>query len=334
MGEPFGTWQKVNNVVATSAIDASPSAIEHQLADETYMSVWPFPARPLVEFNMASNGKAVMPSRSIRIGRQNPSWQVKGPVTPTFLALGLTNFCQDENYSSTAYLPRVAGNHSLARATLFHQYETGMPGASVLGLLKAKGGVVSGYTLDIPAPVDGEPGMPSLTYDYIGASVDDNDGSFTSGTPTVDTASPLLSTDFSISLDSGGGAANILFVSANIVGRNNAKRSPNNEATASYISIGRYSITGTLKVVLTSGVGEAWDLLNQAHLAETIYTMVIYSTANGGHSQTHKVRFGPPQVDPNDNDFLVSFPFTSVYVIGSNQPSYSITMSDVINYTS
>lgn len=333
MGNSFGTWQKVNNVIATSGISVTPSAQELQLADETYMSVWPFPNKPLVTFPMASNGKAVLPSRAVRIGRQNPSWQVKGPVTQTLLALGLTNFCQDENYSSTAYLPRVAGNHGSAIATLFHHFETGMAG-SVNGLLKAKGGVVSSYTLDIPAPVDGEPGMPSLSLDYLGASVDDNDGSFTTGTPTVDTGSPLLSTDFFISLDDGGGAANILFVSASITGRNNAKRSPNNEATASYFTIGRYTIDGTIRVVLTDGVGDAFDILNDAHQAETVLTMVIYATANGGHSQTHRIRVGAPQVEPGDNDFIVSFPFQSLYVPGANQPSFSITMSDTINYAS
>lgn len=319
------SWSKVGTKVSLlGTIDASLAAPEWEFIDTTYKSVWPSPGKGLVHHGIHASGKAMNTAQDVTLGRNNPGLQISGPATPMSLAILLMSLLQDENYSvpDLAYKPQIFDDHTKNVANMFLQVESGLSGSLVWHM---KGGVVSKIDLDFPA-VDDELGKVTYSADIMGAS-STRDTAFTSGSPALDTGTPLLSSAFSVKIN--GVAAK--HVSMKVSLTNGAAKGMNAGATPDHMTLGPFGYSGELVLVHTGDNTDDWGDLFGFHEAKTATRLEIYNT--GVFDLAFDALLQEPKISEQGNVFIWTIPFEQVYVNSSSLVLAIDSATDVYNWS-
>ncbi len=304
-----------------SSISATPN-LEWELIDTSFKEVWPHPNKSLVKHGISANGKALRPAQNFTLGRAEPMASISSPLTVRSFGILMQSLWQHEGWDSVdSYAMLPYNTHAKSVCDMFMSVEAGIAGQ---GIYKGVGGVASSVTLTFP-PVDAELGKCTISADIMFANAS-RTTAYSSGTPTIDPGTPILTSAIDLALDGSG----VPFVSGSVSLSNNLAKGLNAGDTPDYFALGDLSVTGEAVVIL-SNTTDTWETLMDAHEAKTVVELVFSNS--GVLNISLDALLGPPSFQEQGNVFLVRFPFEAVYV-DATRPSASVTTgTDIFNWS-
>lgn len=277
----------------------------------------PKPDKQLVEWGMTGSGVAMHDDENITLGRANPNFSFVCPVTTSSAAILYGSVMQGETYASTKY------SLALPTAPLCSQFmhiEGGWTGA----FYKALGCVAKSVKLVIP-PVDDTLGQPTLEAQIMGANAE-RLAALSLAATTADSGAYKKSSEYYFKL----ATSSYKLVSGEITIDNGLTKGPNIGATPDAMFIGKYTVRGSVKVLLTSSASDEFDLLSDNHDAGTPIELEL--GVSGHHFIRQDVFIESPTLEEQGGAVIASFSFREAYVDTNSTLIEVNSATDILNW--